>query len=361
MAKCRFLYENKIGLDAVITASSQRNGVVTTALKEGTGSAIMTTSGNYSGGKDLEYILEIDGIGAGAEVGSATYKWSDGGGSWNATGVATSTLAALLNNGVYVAHASGSGDDFALGDKWYFKAINYFGPYKMIDYDRDTRYRSAALESPNTITIDLGAAKTIDSIALYDHNFTSGATITLKGNTSDSWSSPAFSETIAYNANKILQFLASAQTYQFWQIQITDTANPDNYIEIGTLGLYEYMELSKTFGNGWDNPVSELVEVDQTQYGPRKSRHYNWQESFGLAFSNMLDADWTKIKAMLAVLGTQSDGIIRPFFFCVDSADVTWFYYCDSLEVGNHKYLFVKNSEKYQSFSMSFMEVLRSV
>lgn len=361
MAKCRFLYDNKITDDAVITVSSQKVGVVTTAVKEGSGSATMTTSGNFSGSKDLEYLVECDGIGAGAEVGQATFKWSDGGGSWDATGVTTPSIATELNNGAYVAFASGDDDDFAVGDKWYFKGLNYFSPYKMIDNNRDTRYRSAALGLPNTVTIDLGSAKAVNAIAIYDHNFTSGATITLKGNTADSWESPAFSETITYNAEKILQYLTSTQTYRYWQLQITDAANSDGYIEIGTLGLFEYMELSKNFANDWGNGYAGLIDSEATQYGVRKQRFYNWQESIDIQFKNMVSADWTKIQAMLAVLGTRDDGIIRPFFFNVDSTDATWFYFCDSLVINNHKYLFARDGEKYQNFDMAFQEVLRSV
>jgi hypothetical protein len=80
MGKARFLYNNLITSESIITISSLRSGVVTSALKSGTGSAILNPSGNYSGGVDLEYIVEIDSIAGGAEVGQATFKWSDGGG-----------------------------------------------------------------------------------------------------------------------------------------------------------------------------------------------------------------------------------------------------------------------------------------
>ncbi len=323
MGKCRFLYENKITDAAVITVNSQKSGVVTTALKEGSGSAVMTTSGVYSGSKDLEYTVEIDGIGAGAEVGQATFKWSDGGGSWDATSVTTPSVATELNNGVYIVFASGSGDDFVVGDRWTFKGLNMFSPYKMIDNNRDTRYRSAGLEAPNTIVFDLGSAKAIDAISIYDHNFTSGATITLEANTADSWGSPAFSETIVYNADKILQYLASQQTYRYWRLSIADASNPDGYIEIANLGLFEYMELSKTFDNNPNMPVDVFMEESQSAYGIDKRWFYNYQNQYELQFSYMTNADWTKIMAMLNVINTRADGLSRPIYFNGDSSDVT--------------------------------------
>ena len=131
----------------MLSVSSLRNGIVTSAKKEGTGSAVMTPSGNYSGATDLEYIVEIDSIAGGAEVGDATYRWSDGGGTWDASGVATAAAPTLLNNGAYISFASGSGADFVVGDRWYFKGINLFNAGKAIDRDRDHSYRSAGLDS----------------------------------------------------------------------------------------------------------------------------------------------------------------------------------------------------------------------
>jgi len=181
MGSGRFLYSNLITAESMISVSSLRNGLVTAALKEGLGSAVLNPSGGFTGPVDLEYIVEIDSIAAGAEVGQATFRWSDGGGTWDATGVTTSAVNTLLNNGVYINFTTGSGADFVVGDRWYFKAINLFNAGKMIDLDRDHRYRSAALGAPNTVTVDLGSAQEVKAIVLQDHNFTSAATLKIEG------------------------------------------------------------------------------------------------------------------------------------------------------------------------------------
>jgi len=147
MADHRFLYNNLIVSEPMISVSSLRVGIVTSAKKNGTGSAVITTSGNFSGATDLEYIVEIDSIAGGAEVGQATFRWSDGGGTWDASGVTTPAVATLLNNGVNIAFTTGAGADFVVGDKWYFKGINLFNAGKMVDYDRDHIYRSAELDT----------------------------------------------------------------------------------------------------------------------------------------------------------------------------------------------------------------------
>ncbi len=179
MGRCRFLYDNLVTLASMISVSSLRTGLVYGPKKTGTGSATMNAAGDFSGTEDLRYTVEIDSVAGGAEIGQATFKWSDGNGSWNATGVTTSASPITLNNGVTVAFVAGSGDDFVLADRWDFLAVNLFNASKLIDWHRDRRYRSAGLSSPNTITIDLGSAQEVEALALWDHNLTDGATITV--------------------------------------------------------------------------------------------------------------------------------------------------------------------------------------
>lgn len=143
----RFIYQNLIADESMISVSSLRNGFVTSTKKEGTGSAIITTSGNFRGPVDLEYIVEIDSILGGAGVGEATFKWSDGGGIWNVTGVITSTTPIELSYGTLIAFTGGAGAHFVVTDKWYFKGINLFNAGQMLDRDRDHIYRSVKLDS----------------------------------------------------------------------------------------------------------------------------------------------------------------------------------------------------------------------
>lgn len=320
MGLARFFYNNLITDESMLTVSSLRPGLVTTALKQGSGSASMATSGSFTGTVDMEYIVEIDSIAGGAEVGQATYRWSDGQGAWNASGVATSASAALLNNGVYVTFASGSGADFVVGDAWYFKAVNLFSAGKMIDLNRDSLYRSSVLESPNTIVIDLGSAQLVNSLAIFDHNLTSAATITLEANVADAWGAPSFSEAIAYNAEKILHYLGAAQTYRYWRISITDAANPDNYISMSELFLGTYLELSKNFRYGMKETDNILLSSTNSPYGKRNSRFYNFQRSFEMSFSGMPDSDITALRAMYTAIADRSAGTIKPIFFNKDSA-----------------------------------------
>jgi hypothetical protein len=548
MGRARFMYDNFITDESMLTVTSLYDGLVTSALKDGTGSAVITTSGTFTNAIDLEYVVEIDSVAGGAGVGQATFKWSDdGGATWDATGVTTSATDITLNNGVNVKWTAGSGDDFIVGDKWYFKGINRFNAGKMIDLNRDSRYRSALEEvlladdcsslgdwssldwdggettqvtfggkscyrldpgpapyamagirrdvgsygsftevnislyhvaigtyfgggyaimemhngtancwmifgsdglrvwdgsnwnvvgadivaigewqdwrfvidwashtmdvylgeilqasdvecylgssqdgvfsfsqsaggagdsvtyvdnikianlysddsdhpSYSTIIIDLGAEKEIKALILGDHNISSGATITLKGHTSDSWGSPDFSENVTFAADKILHYLSAATSKRYWKIEIYDPNNTDGYIEIGELYLGTYLELSKNFAAGFSEETNFIVETNTSPYGIDRDRFYNTQKIFNIDFNVVPAEDVASMEAMVSAITDRAAGIIKPVWFNKDSdsPEKTWLVKLSSLPV-EHVTL------SFYDMLIELREVLRSV
>lgn len=361
MSKCRFLYNNLITSEDMITVSSLRPGTVTTALKEGTGSAVMNTTGNYSGSVDKEYTIEIDSIAGGAEVGQATFRWSDGGGLWNASGVTTPAAATELNNGVYIDFDTGTGADFVVGDKWTFKAINLFNAGKMITWRRDDRYRSSGLSSPNTITVALDTEQQIDAIALYDHNLSSGATIVLWGDDAVTFDSDGGNaqviESITWNTEKILHYLTTAdRTKKYWQLRITDVANTDGYIEIGELFLGSYLELTRNFAYEPETEFEFVMDTEKNVHGVNFDRFGNILENFSLAFTFLPDTDITLLRAMLAAIGSRTSGVYQPIYFNEDSASPSLFWLMTIEEMSRTRPYVNRNN-----ITMALREAARSV
>jgi hypothetical protein len=384
MGKCRFLSNNLITDESLIAVSSLKLGVVTTALKEGTGSAILTPSGAFTYPVDLEYVVEIDGLGTG-ETGSSTFKWSDdGGATWDVTGVPTPTIALAitdsscgegdgtynlifsganttpatgtytvsssiitvvnltgggtgypapptvatqsgdgivtasfadltLNNGVKVAWAAGTGADFVLGDKWYFKGINLYNPGKMLDFDRDSRFRTAVITA-TTITITFTGHQSPTVLILYDHNLAgASASVTLQGN-------HGALENVTVTAGKILHYLATPVTpSETWVITIINTA-PATYIEIGELFLGTYMEFSKNYKIGFGEEPGFLMDTNITSYGVDRDRFYAESKTFNYEFSVVPSADVTLKRAFVTALSSGSTGIFKRFWFNANSA-----------------------------------------
>ena len=90
------------------------------------------------------------------------------------------------------------------------------------------------------IKFDLGSALKITQVSLFGHNLTSGATITLQANSSDSWGAPAYSQAMTWDDKVIIKFID--QTYRWWRITFEDGSNPDTYIEVGRICAGEYIE-----------------------------------------------------------------------------------------------------------------------
>ena len=341
----------------MFTVSSLKTGTVSDAQKDGTGSATMTPAGSFSGTTDLEYIVEIDDITGGAEIGDATFKWtSDFTSGWNATGVSTATTGTTLNNAVTVRFTAGTGDDFALGDRWYFKAVNLFNAGKMIDLNRDTRYRSAALGSPNTIILDLGSAKEVKTCVIYDHNFTAGVTLVLEGHTSDSWGAPDFQESITYNATKIVHYLSAATTKRYWRLSVTDAGNSDGYIEIGELILADYFELSNMYAWGPGRNYSAISRVNQGSYRVKSKRFFNLQNALNYRWNKLADADISSLETMLETIADKDTGEIDPVVWNPDTTAPNVSYLVEFNGIS-----YSEIYDQHHTAEMALLEVLKSI
>jgi len=98
----------------------------------------------------------------------------------------------------------------------------------LIDLHFFTFYRSTGTSA--AITLDLDSAKTVNDVALIDHNLTSGATISIQGNDTDSWGSPAFSQALQWASQNITSTVSA--TNRYFRLVINDPGNPDGYVEM---------------------------------------------------------------------------------------------------------------------------------
>jgi len=326
MGNCRFLYQNEITAASQIAVSSSFYGVIGGIYTEQLGSASVQNGGLYSASEDLGYVVEIDGVGGGQEVTQATFKWSDDDGqTWTETGVATQTSAYEMSNGVTIQFASGTGDDFELGDKWSFICKNNYGKQKLFDLDRDFVCRSRTLDDPNAITLTFSEAKNIKALAILDHNLSSTAVITLMGNTSDAWGAPAYSQVIAWNSKKIGYYLD--QTYRYWRLQISDQLNTDGYIEIGELYLGDYLEPGKNYSYGWDQSTSVFETAAKSRAGVEKKSLDYLQESFQITFDRIPETDIDSLLSMLRAIKNEATRMVKPaWFFPEGAGDANNFY-----------------------------------
>jgi hypothetical protein len=129
------------------------------------------------------------------------------------------------------------------------------------------QYRTTAVTS-QTIILDLGIAKSISTAAIISHNFTSNVSVTIEGNTTNSWPG-ATSKTIIYNAGMMVNFFTPV-SYEWWRFTINDTTNTNGYLSLGRLWLGDYLTIDP----------SSLVDFKVTKKRSDRVIHGRGQQKF---------------------------------------------------------------------------------
>lgn len=329
MGKARFMAVNMIPTTG-ISASSIATGYASRAQKEGSGSAVMSVSGTFTGTQNLDYLVQIDAAGTN-EIGSAKFKWSDdGGASFDATGVTTSTSPVALNNGLSVSWTQGAGKDVLINDKWRFKGVLPYAPIFVVDRDRDTEWRTAVVSGSPTITFDLGSAKTPKVLILLDHNLTSAATIRLQASTVSNFASTPVNDLVVWRSGSILHYIGDPdRTYRYWRLVLTNTANPDGYLRISEVFLGTYVQLAKSFSLGDVQGRVRAGQRDRSAAGRWYGGLNALLKSFDMAFVRTNATDRDALVGVFEALNSASTRTVLPVFFNPNSEDLSLVYLCE--------------------------------
>jgi hypothetical protein len=118
-----------------------------------------------------------------------------------------------------------------------------------------------------------GGRPAIRAVSMHGFNWTSKATILLEAGDADSWGAPPFSEHVRFHPRQIIHLLALPLEYDWWRLSVTDTTNPDGYLEAGVWQLWELNEMTQGL------PIAGLADQDidpsvavMTQHGDIVSR-----------------------------------------------------------------------------------------
>jgi hypothetical protein len=354
LANCSFIYDNFISdYTKFYYVTDTKKGIVSAAVKNGTGSALMPTQGDFTGSSalDLEYIVEIDLAG---EVGTATFKWTDTPGSWTATGVTTSSSWITLSYGVQVRFLTGTGTDCELGDSWFFKGINTWSIGNVLRYDRDKTWRSEGVSQYTDIRVDFGEAKIPKVVILYDHNISSAGVINFQGNSSDVWTSPGFTTLITRTESRTIKYI-NPPSFRYWRLTITNPTNPDGYIDLSHYFLGNCFIPEKNFDYGSGNRSStDIIIENSTLNGIVRRSFLNRSREFRYNFSYITDID-----TLFSVYESLGVGVVKQskaLFFHEDSSSTVdfWMTWMDSLDR-------TYSTHNTESTSITLREVLRSV
>ena len=149
------------------------------------------------------------------------------------------------------------------------------------------------------IVIDLAESLTATGIFIANHNLTSSATITLEANATDVWTSPSYTNTIAYNADTIYELFAT-QTYRYWRLVISDATNPDGVLIFGGCFLGTYLTMLDTFSHVLTESTTDTTVISRSLSGQVYTDNGYIFDSWDLNFPRVTLSGKTSIQAYKA-------------------------------------------------------------
>uniref|UniRef100_A0A6H1ZUR4 Uncharacterized protein n=1 Tax=viral metagenome TaxID=1070528 RepID=A0A6H1ZUR4_9ZZZZ len=320
MGNARWHFQNYITQTTQVTPSSAKAGMTAYVVKDGEGSARMEAYGDFVGDIDTKFTAEVYTTAAGAEIGSALFRWKKDTtvSGWEGTGIATQTTYYTLENGIQIRWVAGSGDDFTAGDSWSFFAMRPRGKGALFIDDPNTQLRSDDVLILS-IAVDLGTTQQITSAILGHHNFTSAATIVLQGNGTTSWGAPSYEQTITWTTQHASLFLD--ESYRYWRWVIQDQSNSNDYLALSKAYLGLYFEPTYNFSSSY-NRTTQAAGFERVVGGMPVGRWVTgYNEMVSVPYEIMTTTDFNSVQSMFQFVHDRANNKGRPVWFTPDSSE----------------------------------------
>ena len=210
-------------------------------------------------------------------------------------------------------------------------------------------YKTVAAITTAEIVFDAGAAVTVNSISIANHNISSSVT-TLKwqGNETNAWTSPSVDETLVYSSG-IINKQFTGGSYRYWRLQVVDATNTDTFISIGRIYGSEQSNpppISPSFSHTRISESRKSIGISGSVYGDKRY------------FYDLISINWsiiTQAEKALIIAWFETLDITDPFFIIFDESDMdleAQYVTIDSPQVSFN----YKRNPKWQEASMTFRE-----
>lgn len=146
------------------------------------------------------------------------------------------------------------------------------------------------------IVFNLGSAKAIDYIAILGHNFTTSVNAHIQANATDVWTAPSIDQHITYAADSMIYEFASAETYQYWRLLITDTTNTDGYLQISKVYIGDYIQMPYMAKDA-KLPLSSTSDLDESTSGQVYGNPGHFFRAGSVTFPYITDTERLAINA----------------------------------------------------------------
>ena len=204
-----------------------------------------------------------------------------------------------------------------------------------------------------SITIDFGESVQADTIAIINHNFSSGATIVLKNGDDSPYSTIA---SIAYREHDIWKAF-TAESAQVWVVSITDS-NSD-YLQIGQLLIGTKIALpnARRIGQNY-SPARQREVVSGETYGGVITKYHLYDR---LVLNPTFLISSSSDLAIFTGLDSETYGDVYPFVYIPDTADDDCFYVRKEKDFAPIEIDRIAGGEILHEYSMTLIESSRGL
>lgn len=179
------------------------------------------------------------------------------------------------------------------------------------------------IHSEEWLKWNLGSAQDILAFAVLNHNLSSTGTMKIQLNNADVWTAPAVSVTLSLNANIIVYFWSSTQSYQWVRYYINDVDNSELYTQVGRAYIGTYHEFEVNYRRDYTHEHIDPSDIMESEGGQITTNRKTIFQELDMVFEYMTAADLAELRTIF-----NSRGQHKEIFFCrdADSANSTTLY-----------------------------------
>lgn len=167
------------------------------------------------------------------------------------------------------------------------------------------------------ITVDMLSARSIELFALLGHNFTSGVTVNLKGDSVPTFLAPPVNVNLTYNYAQMFRLFSPAQNYRYWRVTINDAGNPA-YPYIGELIMGGLIRFTHPCSWGFSDETIFNNVTQKTEYMVPWTFEKSEQRALvNLSFRQRPDAEANEVVTMVR----STRGSLKPLLYFTDLED----------------------------------------
>lgn len=168
---------------------------------------------------------------------------------------------------------------------------------------RSRKWRTLGTVAAEWIVFDLVSAVAATSVIILDHDLTAGdSLIKIEAHTSNSWGSPAFSQTLTYAAGTISATFAS-QSYRWWRVSFTKSASSE-IRNIGRIYIGTYYDTTEQPDyDGFTETTEDLTTIQTSRGGQTYADQRSQFKMLSVDFSRVNNTQAAQLLTIFEAVG----------------------------------------------------------